>query len=213
MSEAELEPYKLLYERVVSYCETLKKIQEFVEGELVVILETIADVEYKAASTALQNVKLARRPKDQVLLAIGHLQSAHTASREIYASQGWKDNFRFLLRATAVQKDLFTLSLMAICYRYMGEPALMQHTLHEASNAMTLAKTLDYDQSYTLGELAADPKRRKQMIQSVKGALGTYLVPGRWGTLMAFHEHKIPVVTEEAFQRLCAKLKYSPQSG
>jgi hypothetical protein len=112
----EINQFNETFEHIVSFIENFKKIREFVEGELVVILETIADTEYKAAGSALQNVKLAKHPKNQVLLAVGHLQSAHIASREMYAPKGWKDNFTLAVRMSAVQKDLFTLGLLAICY-------------------------------------------------------------------------------------------------
>ena len=195
------EVQQLTYEHILSSIDNLKKIQEFVEGELVVILDTIADTAYKAAGAALQNVKLARRPKDQVLLAVGHLQLAHIASREVYTPKGWKDNFTLVVRMSAVQKDLFTLTLLAICFRYLGERALMRHTLQEALEAMRYWKQVDYDKSYTLGELAKG-ERLNELMHDVAAGIGTWFNPARWGKLVEFANHKVPLVTDDGLQRL-----------
>lgn len=212
MEDAANVGYKEAYSKIVDVLENIRKIKEFVEGELVVILETIADTEYKAAHAALANVKLAKRPRDQVLLAVGHLQSAHIASHEIYTPKGWRDNFTLAMRMSAVQKDLFTLSLMAICYRYMGETGLMGHTLEQALEAMKYWKTVDYDKSYTLGELM-NGERRGELMKDLKAGIGTWFNPASWGKVTEFAEHKVPLVTEPELLRLCTKLKYKPAGG
>ena len=87
------------------------------------ILSAVGDNELAAAKFALESSKIARNPREQVLLAVGHLQSAHTAYWQTIVksknSQFKKGARTFSYSATCL-KEQWVCSLMAVCYVYLG---------------------------------------------------------------------------------------------
>jgi hypothetical protein len=198
----------LVFDDILAFAKTAKTIQKFVEGQLVTILSTLGETEYQAASAALANIHLARRPRDQVLLAVGHLQSAHTAYQGIYHhSKNWKDLFTLATRTVALHKDVFTLSLMAICYKYLQEPLLMENCLQTILEAVHSWKRIE--EGYTLGELT-DPDIRRQAISDVASAVGSWFNAGSWPIMVDAAKNGFPEIKEEQILQLCAFLKYKP---
>jgi hypothetical protein len=193
---------------IIKAVQTAKAIEKFVEGELAGILSGIADNEYKAATNALSNISRAKRPRDQILLAVGHLNSAHVSYRGIYESKGWRDYFTLAGRMAALNKDTFTLALLAICYRYLREPLLMQDALEQALlNAREWKK---YTREYTLGDLA-DPGTRETYLSGVASAIGGWFNAGNWDEMYSAARGTFPDVKEEELLELCKFLKYKPQ--
>ena len=198
----------IFFSQITAATETAKKIQAFVEGELVTILSTMGEIEFKAAAAALKNISLSRAPSNQVLLAIGHLQSAHMAYRGIYSeSKGWKDYFTLATRMAALQKDVFTLCLTAICYKYLGETELMQDSLRLALEAIKPWTRLSA--GYTLGELT-DPKKLKACLTDVASAVGSWANKGSWPVMVQMARGEFPEVKEEEILQLCKFLKWKP---
>jgi hypothetical protein len=109
----------------------LASIRSFIEdGSLYSILDTIGDIHFKSAKLALKNIRAARDPQREVWLAIGHLQAAHVAFESICSKtfpiqrivqQGAWYN--------ACYRDGIACALMAVCYTYLGEKALVKKAL------------------------------------------------------------------------------------
>ena len=189
---------------IVAATKTAKKVQQFVEGDLLTILSAIADNEYQAARDVLANLHLAKDKKSQMWQVVGHLQSAHTAYWNVYGvSKGFKDYFILTKREAAVRKDIFTLSLIAICYKYLGETDLMKSALRMALAGLDEWKGID---TVTVGELFTDAKKRKNVF-SIPFTWANF---GSWGSIVDGALHGIPTVNEEQILQLCEYLKYRP---
>jgi hypothetical protein len=197
----------IVFSQIVSAAETAKSVQRFVEGQLVGILNAFGEVEYAAAVDALDNISRARKPANQVLLAVGHLQSAHVAYRKIHQASGIKQYFTLPTRMLALHKDIFTLCLMAICYRYLDEPLLMQDTLRDAFEGFRKWKKVN--SAPTLGDLT-DPEIRANYLSGVGSAIASWANAGSWSTMSLVAQGKFPEIQEEDLLRLCALLEYSP---
>lgn len=100
-----------------------KSVQNFVEGgALVTVLSAFGNIEYVAARGPVADLALPRNPEGPPWSAVNHLQSAHMAYRAVYAGRaGVKAYLGAVTNTVALNKDLFTLCLMAVCYRYLGE--------------------------------------------------------------------------------------------
>lgn len=199
----------IVFSQIVSVAETAKSIHQFVEGELVSILTALGEVEYAAAVDALNNISRASKPANQVLLAVGHLQSAHVAYRRIHQIGGAKRYFTLPTRMLALHKDIFTLCLMAVCYRYLDEPLLMQDALQDAIEGLDTWSLVN--NAPTLGELT-DRQTRAKYLDGVAAAVGSWFNPGSWGTISQAASGKFPEVRKEELLRLCASLGYSPRT-
>jgi hypothetical protein len=102
----------IVFSQIVAVAETAKSVQRFVEGELVGILNGFGEVEYAAAVDALDNISRARQPANQVLLAVGHLQSAHVAYRKIHQASGIKQYFTLPTHCCPVKKSAASCKLL-----------------------------------------------------------------------------------------------------
>jgi hypothetical protein len=192
---------------LINVAEDVKKLQHFIEGDLPAILNTFAEVEYKAAADALENMRLAKNRKGMVWQAVGHLQSAHASYQKLHAeSSGLKDMAKTATRMAAVHKDLFTLSLMAVCYRYLGETKLMEKML---ADAVSLLASDLYERVYTLGELV-DPKRLKAFTHDVLSAVASWVNPASYPIMLQQAQGSFPAVKREQLTRLCRALNYEP---
>jgi hypothetical protein len=197
----------IVIDDIINVADNVKKLQHFIEGDLPGILSTFAEVEYKAAGDALQNIQLAKDRKGMVWQAIGHLQSAHASYQKLYAEpSGLKDMAKMATRMAAIHKDLFTLSLMAVCYRYLGEAKLMEKTLADAVNL--LASDI-YEKTYTLGELV-DPKQLKAAAHDLFSAVASWVNPASYPIMLQEVQGKFPALKRDQLARLCKALNYDP---
>ncbi len=197
----------IIIDNIIRVADNVKKLEHFIEGDLPGILNTFAEVEYKAAADALQNITLAKNRKGMVWQAIGHLQSAHASYQKLHAAPaGLKDMAKMATRMAAIHKDLFTLSLMAVCYRYLGEAKLMERTLADAVNL--LASDI-YERTYTLGEMV-DPKQLKAAAHDLFSAVASWVNPASYPIMLQQVQGRFPAVTREQLARLCSALKYDP---
>jgi hypothetical protein len=106
---------------------TLRKLVE--TGEVERILATLGGNELRAAIMALQSAASSGYPHREVESAIGHLRSAFMAYRNIWSSRGF---VTIADQVDAIEKDIWTCSLIALCYAYLNERALMMMYLEEA---------------------------------------------------------------------------------
>lgn len=121
---------------LVQVASSMNRIINFIEGaEFVSALSAIADNDLNAAKLAMQNAGKAQDIKREVTLAVGHLQSAHTANRSIWKAYNSDlgKRTKALTLETAAQKDRYVSCLMALCYLYLREFSL-------AKNCVTFAK-------------------------------------------------------------------------
>jgi hypothetical protein len=198
--------FMIVIDDIISVADNVKKLEHFIEGDLPGILNSFAEVEYKAAADALQNISLAKNRKGMVMLAVGHLQSAHASYQKLAEPSGFKDMAKMATRMAVVHKDLFTLTLMAVCYRYLGEARLMEKTLADAVNL--LANDI-YEKTYTLGELV-DPKQLKAAAHDVFSAMASWVNPATYPIAWQQAHGTFPAVKREQMARLCKALKYDP---
>lgn len=103
---------------VVTAVKTAQTVADFVTGgDLRAILSAVGDNELAAAKFALESSKIARNPREQVLLAVGHLQSAHTAYWQTIVKS---KNSQF-------KKGARTFSYSATCLKEQWVCSLMQY--------------------------------------------------------------------------------------
>lgn len=113
--------------------------------------------------------------------AVNHLQSAHAAYARLHeVAEGMKKMARMATRMAAVHKDLFTMSLLAVCYRYLGEGRLMEKTL---GGAVELLRDDMYEKTYTLGEMT-DPKRLKEAAHDMFSVVASWMNPATYPVLV-----------------------------
>ena len=130
---------------LVHVASSLNSIIDFIEGaSFLEALSAIGDNELQAAKLAMQNAGKANDRKREVTLAIGHLQSAHTAYRSVW-KQAYGSDFSKRTKAIslelAAKKDCYISCLMALCYVYLREFQL-------ARNSVTFAKEADHAKSW-----------------------------------------------------------------
>ncbi len=65
------------------------------------------------------------------------------------------------------------MSLLAVCYRYLGEGRLMEKTL---GDAVELLRDDMYEKTYTLGEMT-DPKRLKEAAHDMFSVVASWMNP------------------------------------
>ncbi len=116
---------------------TAASLKAFVEGgALAATLQEIGGVELDAAVLCLRNLGRARDPVREVELAVGHLQSAHFAFQRLYAGESFASaSFHEVRIKRAVARAQQVNVMMAICYCYLAEPALMAESIRRAEEA------------------------------------------------------------------------------
>lgn len=112
----------------------LESIRAFVAtDQLQIFLASFGDVEFKAAAEALRAHKRSRSKQRELEDALGHLRSAHVAFSESYQGRGFST---LAQEDLAIQMDIVTCCLMALCYRHLGEQQLMDDYLEAAQTAL-----------------------------------------------------------------------------
>lgn len=124
-------------QQLLAAIKTAKALEEFIrKGELA---DVISDVELASAKTALEKSKIANNPNAQVWSAINHLETAHQALLKSYKGKGTFYDMmatRFKMDIAA-KKDRWVLTLMAICYKFLGELELCKSAIEETKHAHT----------------------------------------------------------------------------
>jgi hypothetical protein len=118
-----------------SLIKATKEVRKFVEvGGLAEALSVFGDVEHKAAQEVLRTLHLAEDKRAHVHEAVVHLRSAHSAYEEAIrlATSGIKKYLTMYKIKSIFSKAILSHCLMAVCYRYLGEKALMQETIDRA---------------------------------------------------------------------------------
>ena len=183
------------------------KIKDFVEGDLVSILSSLGENEYLSATEILSKVQLANEPRDLVLIAVGHLSSANTSYKQIYELAGLKRVFTVLTRELARQKALFTLAIMAICYKYLGEERLVVSTLEEAR--LVWLESHDLRRDYTIGELIQNRQSRAKYFTTMASIIPTWRNEGSWPIMAKVAADKFPEFEKKDLELLALSLGHS----
>jgi len=129
-------------------------VVRFVEGGP--LAEALAELNVKAALSALNKAKTAEDRRAQVWSAVNHLEGAQAAlDSKIFGARGKAQlAFRVANWYMLMNKRKYVLALMSICYRYLGEETLAQQALE-----LVRAETEPYDVAgwgiYLLGHTAA----------------------------------------------------------
>lgn len=162
---------------VTSSLKAAKSIQAFVEGGILsTILSAIGDVEYRAAARVLRKLNEASNQRERVLSAINHLETSHIAySTDINRMTGIIEYVRGIKRMSVAKKDVFTLCILAICYKYTGELTLMRESLDQAKEVLNIYPKME-DQ--TIKEIFCDKKHRSQYVKALTSIIPTYFTPG-----------------------------------
>jgi len=103
-------------------------------------------------------------------------------------------------RMAALQKAIFNLCLMAICYRYLGETQLMHDTLECAKKAQT-------QNIWTMR--LRDMGGAKGVIKSLAQVGGSWLNPSSYSILLKFDRGLIPEIETNALEQFCTVLQSS----
>ena len=199
---SEMDPLSFIINSCVS-----GKIKDFVEGDLVSILSSLGENEYLSATEILSKVQLANEPRDLVLIAVGHLSSANTSYKQIYGLAGVKRAFTVLTRELARKKALFTLSIMAICYKYLGEEMLVASTLEEVRQ--TWLESHDLRRDYTIGELIQNRRSRANYFTAMASIVPTWLNKASWPIMAQVAAGEFPEFEKKDLELLALSLGHS----
>jgi hypothetical protein len=116
----------------------LHHLIRFIEGaDFIDALDAIGDTAFKAAKLAMTNARKTKdrkRKREEVTLAVGHLQSAHCAYHSIWTKYDGTLSKPFTI-TIAAKKDSYACSLMALCYRYLGDESLKTDFIRYANDA------------------------------------------------------------------------------
>jgi|GEM_PF-5901674 len=184
----------------------LQALENFIEGKMAAVMTAVAENELQAATQALEDVPDAQDKKIPVNQALVHLQSAHNAYKKMYAERrAIMDHVRMATQMAAIQKDVFTLCLMAICYKYLREPILMEKILDEALAA--IKPWTRVTRSYTIGDLI-DPRKLKDYISDTFWAMKSWANPtATFRVSLEVARGKFPEISEEELRQFCSVLR------
>jgi hypothetical protein len=138
-----MESYLGQFHTALASYEALDKY--ILNGALNEALNQIGEIGVDSAKAALQSTKLATYPREQVLLAIGHLQLAQAAYRRQWRiGGGWKHGkaSAYINRVRVVgnlarfgestKAYIYTTFLISACYAWCGEGDLARNELDNA---------------------------------------------------------------------------------
>jgi hypothetical protein len=119
---------------LISALKTINTLKSFVMGGG--IEDLFGDIELAASKDALNKAKIAKDPRAQVWLAVSHLESAHRAYLGVYKDKAawWNPQSVSNRYIEAAYKDRWTMCLMAVCYKFLGESALIDKAIGQAKN-------------------------------------------------------------------------------
>lgn len=127
-----------------------------IDGGLLDTLNIIGDIHVKAAKLSLTDLDQSKDKKRDLILAIGHLQSAHISYKELWDKEYWEDrwsNFKNIyLQAEIYYLDFIVVYEIARCFALLGDeekvkkylnivekmPATFQKNAYTDSNMDTL---------------------------------------------------------------------------
>ena len=112
-----------------------KSLSEFIENGGVA--DVIAETSLAAAKISLNKANFANSPRQQVLISVGHLETALAAvARQATTSPGLKaGDVRTMGRGQQLaDQHRLICSLMSLCYRYLGEEELCRKQFEVALN-------------------------------------------------------------------------------
>lgn len=100
-----------------------KRVAEYIlDGGLLLTLDTIGSVHTKAAKLSLKNINISKDKKRDLTIAIGHMQAAHIAYKEIHGQAtylGMITNWDAIDEAYA--KDVILVYEIARCFALLGD--------------------------------------------------------------------------------------------
>jgi hypothetical protein len=115
---------------LVAGVRSAKAVAAFIEGGP--LASTLADLGVKAAKDAVDDVPYAVDKEARIQQAVTHLQGAKTAlESSAYGRWKWLIRFRMPRLVHLLLRLKYTLALMAILYRYLGERALSEKSISE----------------------------------------------------------------------------------
>jgi hypothetical protein len=167
-------------------------------GQLTEILSTVADVHFEAAHDALAKMEKAKDREACVYSAITHLESAHVAYRKLY--QGERIGFRAASYELAVNMDIYTLCLMAVCYMYVTDVDLAKESVKNARlvfNDFESLKRKTFNKPTTMSMPGGE-------VNIWEGAvLETALNPLQWGQFITLRKYRMTEDRQKAFEQFC----------
>ncbi len=111
-----------------------KRVSDFVEGGQ--LAAAMADAGLQAGVDALKTLPMVNDKQAQVWSAVNHLQFAEGAVRQsITTRTSLKQHARRLAMGALVDRREYVLCLLAVCYRYLGEPTLFEQAMRQARTA------------------------------------------------------------------------------
>jgi hypothetical protein len=125
-----MESYLGQFHTALASYEALDKY--ILNGALNEALSQIGEIGVDSAKAALQSSKLATNPREQVILAIGHLQLAQAACRRQWKINRLRIVGNFLRFCESAKAYVYTTFLISACYAWCGEGNL---AINELKNA------------------------------------------------------------------------------
>ncbi len=128
---------------LIQVASNINKIKDFIEGkELIDALSILGGNAVESARFAMQMSQKAYNKEAEVGRIISHLQDAHVAYRAIWKkySPFYLDEFYAWTKTAtldfAVDKDIYVLCLMTLCYVYLNEFQLARECISLARDAV-----------------------------------------------------------------------------
>jgi hypothetical protein len=107
------------------------------KGDLHEALAIIGLVGVDAAKEALKSSKLAKNPREQILLAVGHLQLAQAAYKRQWTIHPIIARGNIIPFAKSTKSYIYTTFLISTCYAWCGEGFLARAELTKADECKT----------------------------------------------------------------------------
>lgn len=143
---------------------SIAMLKKFVNNELIVFLDKLGQIELSSAKRSIEDSRISKDPAREIVLAIGHLQSAYeTFLQQVKKSQEILqiviDDLTFRSRLVIIESlcnALETAFLLAICYKYFNDDAMVDLNLKRVRNHVSeyvrevIKREDDYDQGEVL---------------------------------------------------------------
>jgi len=109
----------------------------------------IGDVHLDAAKVALEASRNSTMPRDRINSVITHLEAAHVSYARIHGNRGYVErNAGWLAIVSSASKDVWICCLMALCYAWLGDPKMVDHSITLANRAF-INKNRLYNQKFS----------------------------------------------------------------
>lgn len=138
------------FESIQPVLEDWTKMSEYIKNEMAELLQKMGDVHYRAAISALEDRRKSNNPDVQTGMALNSLYEAYqffyetaaddsvtTTTKNILGSY-MTYGFKMPPKVHAAMRACETAVLIAMCYRELKEPALVEERLNNARECFDL---------------------------------------------------------------------------